>query len=380
MSKWIPKDNEVADLQTEVLAWYSRNARDLPWRHTREPYAILVSEIMLQQTRVDTVIPFYNRFLTAFPDLQALAEADEQKLLKLWEGLGYYRRARNLQKAAIEIVRKYNGNFPKDADSIRTLPGIGAYTSGAIASIAFGITIPAVDGNVLRVYARLFRIMESIDTTRTKQSIEGLAARLVSPEQPGDYNQAIMEIGALLCQKNSTKCQQCPVQKYCRAFAENLQNDLPVRTPKSKPPLKTGLAFYIENDQGEILLVKRPDDIMLGGMWELPTIVLTAKTDKNETCQRVAAFLKMSPETSCLPVVQIKHAYSHFSLSLNGFRLLRNQIRMPENGAIFELFHCDKVAWCNPDNLAEYPVHQAQRKLLEAFRSQAITPDLFDQS
>lgn len=254
-----------------LLNWYREGHRDLPWRHTRDPYRIWISEIMLQQTRVEAVKPYYARFLEAFPTVEALANAPEQQLMKLWEGLGYYSRARNLQKAAKTVVEQYNGNMPADEKALRGLCGIGDYTAGAIASIAFGIRAPAVDGNVLRVLSRVNGSYDDIALQETKKKWNE-ALRAVIPEDAGSFTQAMIELGATVCVPNGeAKCGDCPMAPYCRAAKEGLTDALPVRSAK-KPRRIEDLTVLILRDGARTALHKRPAKGLLAGLYELPNL------------------------------------------------------------------------------------------------------------
>ena len=254
-----------------LLDWYAANARDLPWRKTSDPYRIWVSEIMLQQTRVEAVKPYYERFLNAFPTVRDLAKAPEEKLLKLWEGLGYYSRARNLQKAARVIVAEYGGKMPADEEKLRGLPGIGDYTAGAIASIAFGIRAPAVDGNVLRVLARVSGSYADIALQETKNAFRA-ALRAVVPERAGTFTQAMIELGACVCVPNGEpKCALCPLAPWCAANEKNLTSELPVRSAKKPRRIEEKTVLLIR-DGDRTALHKRPEKGLLAGLYEYPNL------------------------------------------------------------------------------------------------------------
>lgn len=251
-----------------LLEWYAACRRDLPWRRDRQPYRVWVSEVMLQQTRVEAVIPYYERFLAALPTVEALAAAPEEQLLKLWEGLGYYSRVRNLQKAAQEIVRR--GDFPRTAAELKKLSGFGDYTSGAVASIAFGERTPAVDGNVLRVWARMEAVPDSIRMPSVRrQCARDVLDAMPEGADPGDYNQALMELGATVCVPRQPRCGACPVRAHCKAYAEGEQEDYPVSGPK---PAKVEEEFdvYLIVQEGKALVRRRPARGLLAGLWEFP--------------------------------------------------------------------------------------------------------------
>ncbi|GLX66180.1 A/G-specific adenine glycosylase [Paenibacillus glycanilyticus] len=261
----------------ELLTWYRRIKRDLPWRMNQDPYRVWVSEIMLQQTRVDTVIPYYERFMNKFPTVRALAEAPEEEVLKCWEGLGYYSRARNLQAGAREVVQRYGGIVPDDKAAVAGLKGVGPYTTGAIMSIAFNRPEPAVDGNVMRVLSRYFCLEDDIAKPATRVGIEKLAQSLIPKGAAGDFNQALMELGALVCTPKSPSCLPCPVMEHCSARWAGRETELPIKT-KAKPPrpekrvavIITGTGAY----EGKILVRQRPDTGLLAQMWELPHLLV----------------------------------------------------------------------------------------------------------
>ncbi len=257
----------------ELLRWYRRERRDLPWRRTKDPYHIWVSEIMLQQTRVDTVIPYFNRFVGRFPTLRDLAEAQEDDVLKHWEGLGYYSRARNLQTAVREVVAHYDARVPSDKKAVSALKGVGPYTAGAILSIAYNQPEPAVDGNVMRVLSRYFLLEDDIAKPATRVGMESLAASLIPDGEASDFNQALMELGALVCTPKSPSCGDCPVALHCMARQAGRERELPVKS-KAKPPKPVlRLAALIEGTgrrAGQVLVRQRPASGLLANMWELP--------------------------------------------------------------------------------------------------------------
>lgn len=271
--KW--SDDRVAMLQTDFLAWYHAHRRNLPWRYDQEPYRIWISEIMLQQTRVETVIDYYYRFMEALPDLKALAEVPEERLLKLWEGLGYYSRARNLQAAAKTIMTEYDGRFPETIETIRSLKGIGPYTAGAIGSIAFGLPEPAIDGNVMRVVSRLFCIDADIAKPASRKIFDAAMRRIIDQKQPGDFNQALMDLGSAICTPSAPNCAICPLADFCQANALGRQTDFPVKSKKQPPKPVYYIAEIIENEAGAVLLSQRQNSGLLAGMWHFPLRELT---------------------------------------------------------------------------------------------------------
>ena len=306
-------------LVQKLLRWYRGHARDLPWRRTRDPYRVWLSEIMLQQTRVETVQDYYHRFLEAFPGVEDLAAATEDRVLKLWEGLGYYSRARNLLKAARWVVRESGGSFPEDAGSLQALPGVGRYTAGAIASIAFGERTPVLDGNVKRVLARLFAVRESIDTAAVEKRLWGLADTLVSARAPGDSNQALMELGARICIPRRPRCEACPVEGLCEARASGLTGALPVRKDRKPLPHHAIVAAALKKN-GRYLFGRRPSEGMLGGLWEFPG----GKVGPGE--RQAGALEREIREELGLDVTVgdriafVDHAYTHFKITLHLYR------------------------------------------------------------
>ena len=254
-----------------LLLWYQQNKRDLPWRHTSDPYRIWLSEIMLQQTRVEAVKPYYARFLETCPDVASLASLPEEKLMKLWEGLGYYSRARNLQKAAREVVENYGGAMPKTYEELLRLPGIGEYTAGAIASIAYGLRVPAVDGNVLRVLARVSGTDADITLPETKKAFREALLRVV-PAEAGDFTQGLIELGATVCAPNrAPTCDACPLRDFCVALREGKTDEIPVRSPKKPRRIEEKTVFLIR-DGDRTALSKRPQKGLLAGLYELPNV------------------------------------------------------------------------------------------------------------
>lgn len=265
-------------LVPKLLNWYEKNKRALPWRENTDPYSVWISEIMLQQTRVDTVIEYYRRFMERFPTIQALARGSLDEVLKLWEGLGYYTRARNLHRAAREILGKRKGMFPEDYEEVLALPGIGKYTAGAIMSIAFNKAYPAVDGNVLRVVSRLFLLEKDVANQGVKQEIEAMLNAFFPEGRASDFTQSLMELGALVCLPSSPKCHLCPVNKDCKAFENNRQNDLPLRQKKPRQKKVNRYIALIQRDD-QILMNKRSAQGLLGGLWEFPGVEEKNKDD-----------------------------------------------------------------------------------------------------
>ncbi|WP_436663864.1 A/G-specific adenine glycosylase [Alicyclobacillus acidoterrestris] len=253
--------------------WYEQNKRALPWRETTDPYRILVSETMLQQTRVETVIPYYHRFLERFPDVQSLASAAEEDVMKIWQGLGYYSRARNLKRAAAAVLADYQGVFPNTVEDVRALPGVGPYTTGAVMSIAFNQPVAAVDGNVLRVVSRYLGIEDPIDDPAVKRVISEHTQRAVEQSTPRLFTQALMELGAMVCTPRKPQCLTCPIQDDCTAFQEARVARIPVKRPKPQRKRLTVVALWIEQD-GQLLVEQRQGEGLLANMWQLPSVEL----------------------------------------------------------------------------------------------------------
>lgn len=301
-------------LPAALLPWYEQNRRALPWREDRDAYHIWISEIMLQQTRVEAVKGYYARFLEELPNVEALAQCDDEKLHKLWEGLGYYSRVRNLKKAAQVIVEQYGGIFPSTPAEIMALPGIGAYTAGAIGSIAFNLPTPAVDGNVLRVCARLTNDDSPIDLPETKRKVNDALAEIY-PENAGDFTQALMELGATLCGPNwKPKCESCPCAHLCQACQAGTAEALPVKSPK-KPKRQEDRTVFIFSCDGCFALRKRPNRGLLAGLWEFPNV-----PGKLEVPQALAAAEQMGVRPrGILRQVERKHIFTHIQWNLRGF-------------------------------------------------------------
>jgi A/G-specific adenine glycosylase len=303
---------DIKTFQKDLISWFKSEQRKLPWRKDRDPYKVWVSEIMLQQTRVDTVIPYFNRFLEWFPTLDSLADAEEEKILKAWEGLGYYSRVRNLQAAVREVREKYNGVVPNKPQEIASLKGVGPYTAGAILSIAYGVPEPAVDGNVMRVLARILSIWEDIAKPATRKVFEQAVRSLISEEDPSSFNQALMEIGALICTPTSPSCLLCPVRDHCQGFHEGIQDELPVKTKKVKQRQVQLAALFLKDLEGRILIHKRSSDGLLANLWEFPNVEIDfpVQNDKKQLSSSFEDQLGMQLE-SIKRVGQIRHVFSH---------------------------------------------------------------------
>ncbi|MEH7251094.1 A/G-specific adenine glycosylase [Neobacillus niacini] len=262
----------IKKFQDDLISWFKAEQRELPWRKDQDPYKVWVSEIMLQQTRVDTVIPYFNRFIEWFPTIEDLAEANDDKVLKAWEGLGYYSRVRNLHSAVKEVNEKYNGQVPNTPKEISSLKGVGPYTAGAILSIAYGIPEPAVDGNVMRVLSRILSIWEDIAKPSTRKVFENAVRQLISHDEPSEFNQALMELGALICTPTSPSCLLCPLREHCQGFHEGVETDLPVKSKKNSQRTVELAAVILKDASGRILIHKRPESGLLANLWEFPNV------------------------------------------------------------------------------------------------------------
>jgi A/G-specific adenine glycosylase len=348
-----------ADFAQRLLVWFAANARDLPWRHDRTPYRVWVSEVMLQQTQVDTVVPYYHRFLKRFPSIQALASASLEEVLKVWEGMGYYARARHLHQAARQLVTANGGRLPEQFDELQRLPGVGAYTAGAIASLAFGQRAAAVDGNTRRVLCRVFAIREDVTRSATKRRLQELAMTLLPPKQPGRFNEALIELGATVCTPRAPSCDRCPLADMCQAYAEGEQEALPVRRPRRQTPHYNVAAAVTVRDDGAVLVAQRNVDDMLGGLWEFPG----GKCEDGEALPACLA-REMREELGVevevgVPVTVVEHAYTHFRITLHAF-LCRLREGRPR------CLDCAAFRWVAPGDLDQFPMSVADRKVAQA--------------
>lgn len=334
---------------SELLTWYRDNARSLPWRGHPDPYAVWVSEIMLQQTRVETVPPFFERWMKRFPTVKVLAKASEQTVLKEWEGLGYYSRARNLLGAARIVVERFEGELPREVGILRQLPGIGRYTAGAIASIAFGLDEPALDANVRRVLARVFDVGVQADSASGEQRFWELAARHLPKGKAGDYNQALMDLGARICRPKSPLCPGCPVANLCRARKAGTIEDRPRLRVRKRIPHYIEAAAVIER-KGRVLLCRRPEAGLLGGMWEFPA----ARVEGEARMQLAGAILAATglKVRRRQPLEIVQHAYSHFRVTVHPFHC---QLVSISSGRGFK--------WVKADELENYPMGRIDRQI-----------------
>ena len=349
----------MSSIDEDLLDWYDREAADLPWRRRRDPYAIWLAEIMLQQTQVTTVIPYYNRFLQRFPAIPSLAAAELDDVLRLWQGLGYYSRARNLHRAAQIVMQQHGGQLPRTAAELIQLPGIGPYTANAIASIAFDEALPVLDANVMRVFARLRDLDEDITRPATKRKLWSLAADRLPPARPGAWNQALMELGRRICRPRRPDCPRCPLRPDCLAHARGSQTQRPVRRPRPARPHYDVVAALLRNAQGELLLQRRPTEGLLGGLWAFPGGRVGAADASLpgalERLLRETLGLEVQRGAALAPVQQ---GFTHFRITLHAWEC--TVLRGPTATQTPEL------AWARPEDLHRYSFGRAERTLLDA--------------
>lgn len=362
---------KIASFRRTLLNWYDNEKRDLPWRRTKNPYHIWISEIMLQQTQVVTVIPYYERFLDWFPTIESLANAPEEKILKAWEGLGYYSRVRNMQKAAQEIMENFGGVFPDNHKDILSLKGIGPYTAGAIASIAFGLPEPAVDGNVMRVMARLFEVNYDIGDPKNRKIFQAIMEVLIDPERPGDFNQALMDLGTDIESAKNPRPDESPIRFFSAAYLHGTYDKYPIKLPKKKPKPIQIQAFVIRNSDGDFLMEKNLDGRLLGGFWSFPimeTDVIGQQLDlfeKNnaalQTISQKARFeenYQLKPNWTSKTFPAVKHTFSHQKWTIE---LIEGNVTTTDFTTTKEL------RWIPQDQLSQYPMATPQKKMLKVY-------------
>ncbi|WHH61499.1 A/G-specific adenine glycosylase [Petroclostridium sp. X23] len=338
------------EIQENLLKWFDKNKRDLPWRKTKDPYKIWISEIMLQQTRVDTVIQYYQRFVKRFPAVKELAEADEQDVLKHWQGLGYYSRVRNLHKGAKMILKQYHGIFPDTMEEIKKIPGIGPYTAGAVLSIAFNQPYPAVDGNVLRVFSRIMDIHEDIAQASTVKLIQEKVKELIPQGRASDFTEALMELGALLCIPANPLCLACPLYEQCEARARGVQNDLPVKTKKQKPK-KMHMVFCVVKKGEEILMIKNPANGLLGGLWSFPGKEAGEKQDE-EAVNQILEELKLNA-IDIKKIGTARHIFTHMDWDMHIYQCaVKNKEKIDE-----------EHLWITKEEFGDYPIPKVYQKV-----------------
>ena len=353
-----PSPPYPTELQKALGSWYDQTKRDLPWRNTSDPYAIWISEVMLQQTRVQTVIPYYLRFMKQFPDAKHLAAAYLQTVYKLWEGLGYYSRARHLHQAASIIATEFDNRLPDDPALLLNLPGIGSYIAAAILSIAFDRPHAVVDGNVKRVIARLLLIEDPVNKSSSHARFQSAADQLLDRHNPARHNQAMMELGALVCTPRNPQCNNCPVALFCEAFKKQLSNKFPYRIKRPPIPEQHWAAGVIVKN-GHILLTQRPPQGLLAGFWEFPCTPLTLDDDPSETCIR-----NIQSATGLQTVMQqhittVRHTYTHFKLRMDVY------LCQWEKGHVHAA-NTNGFQWVPFDQTDRLPLHKAVHKALPA--------------
>jgi A/G-specific adenine glycosylase len=346
--------HEIPPLRERLLGWYDAHRRDLPWRASAgeapDPYRVWLSEVMLQQTRVETVRPYFARWLERFPTLEALAAAPLDDVLKQWEGLGYYSRARNFHRAVREVAERHGGAVPDDAAEFRALPGVGRYTAGAVMSIAFAREEPLVDGNVRRVFARWTDAPEPAEA-----DLWALAEALVPGARPGDLNQAVMELGATVCVPRAPRCGECPVRDFCRAFAHGTQDERPLPKRAKPVPHEDTASAVVEHD-GRLLLVRRPPDARLGGLWAFPWAVRRpGETARSAAERAVREGLELEVRAG-EEIGRVAHAFTHV-------RATYHAIRCEWTGGVPRALMYDAWAWAAPAELDDYALPVAQRKI-----------------
>ena len=367
------EEEKIASFREKLLGWYDAHKRDLPWRRTQDPYKIWISEIMLQQTRVDTVIPYYERFLDWFPTVADLAQAPEEKLLKAWEGLGYYSRVRNMQKAAQQIMENHGGVFPSSYEEISKLKGIGPYTAGAIASIAFGLAEPAVDGNVMRVLSRLFEVDYDIGVPTNRKIFQTMMEILIDPARPGDFNQALMDLGSDIESPVNPRPEESPVKEFSAAYQHGTMDRYPIKAPKKKPVPVYLTAFIIKDSQGRYLLEKNEREGLLSGFWHFPLIEVDGLSENlgqlsllngqghAEVNPEILSFeqdydLAIEWQDRSYPIVQ--HVFSHRKWQV---QLRYGLVKEGEQPA------SESTVWLTPEEFSDYPFAKPQQKIWTTF-------------
>ena len=375
------EEEKILSFRQKLLAWYDENKRDLPWRRSKNPYHIWVSEIMLQQTRVDTVIPYYERFLDWFPTVEALANAPEQRLLKAWEGLGYYSRVRNMQTAAQQIMNEFNGEFPSTYEGISSLKGIGPYTAGAISSIAFNLPQPAVDGNVMRVLARLFEVNHDIGNPSNRKIFQAMMEILIDPDRPGDFNQALMDLGSDIESPVNPRPQDSPVKEFSAAYKNGTMDRYPIKAPKKKPiPIYLN-ALVVSNEKGQFLLEKNESEKLLAGFWHFPLIEVNEFSEQTHDLdlfsQVAEPILEMGPSPQAsfeqdydldvnwldVSFEEVKHVFSHRKWHI---QLIAGQVSENKD------YTDREVLWLTPEEFSLYPLAKPQQKIWQTYLKRGL--------
>lgn len=357
-------------IRRALLAWFRRHARPLPWRETKDAYRVWISEVMLQQTQLDTVIPFYERFIAAFPTVEHLAETPLECVLELWSGLGYYRRARNLHQAARKIVQRFDGRFPAGLDEARSLPGIGAYTSGAVLSIAYNMPHAVVDGNVTRVVARLFALGGSLGQPAFRRAVECHVEQLLSQRSPGDFNQALMQLGQTVCLPRSPRCPRCPLRPWCAAHARGNPESYPAPRPRRRTERRYLASVVILRDgassprQAEVLMVRGLDEGLLGELWNFPAAFGRTRRQALDRLKERLATLLSGPIRWCAdaaPSARLRHGITYRAITVDVYRATLPNLMPGDSRRWFHLSALDRAA-----------VSQLARKISSAVRSQGL--------
>jgi A/G-specific adenine glycosylase len=350
----------MAPWTVSLIKWFDHNKRPMPWRDNPEPYYVWVSEMMLQQTQVATALPYFNRFIDLFPTVYKLAESSQEQVLKAWEGLGYYSRARNLHKAAQLVCEKHSGKLPSNYKELQSIPGIGPYCAAAIASIAFGEAIPSVDGNFLRVLCRFWGIEDDISKASTRNQIFDRCLPFIQKSNPSSFNQGIMELGATLCSPKNPACPTCPLSSECNALKTNKTELLPVKTKKQKVPT-IPIAVGIIKKENKVLIAKRKQNGMLAGLWEFPG----GKQENAESLQQTVIREVLEEAGVVVTVdkklIMVKHTFSHFKIELTAF------LTTLKSGQAKAL-SSDEVKWVTLSDLDSYPFPTANKKIINALR------------
>ena len=370
------EEDKILSFRQKLLAWYDENKRDLPWRRSKNPYHIWVSEIMLQQTRVDTVIPYYERFLDWFPTVEILANAPEERLLKAWEGLGYYSRVRNMQTAAQQIMEDFDGEFPSTYEGISSLKGIGPYTAGAISSIAFNLPQPAVDGNVMRVLARLFEVNHDIGNPSNRKIFQAMMEVLIDPDRPGDFNQSLMDLGSDIEAPVNPRQEESPVKEFSAAYQHGTMDRYPIKAPKKKPIPIYLKALVVQNSQGQFLLEKNESEKLLAGFWHFPLIEVDDFSDQTQDLdlfsQVAEPILQLGPspqesfeqdydlevDWQDLRFEEVRHIFSHrkWHIQIISGRVAETQEYVDR-----------EVLWLSPEEFSNYPLAKPQQKIWQSY-------------
>ena len=370
------EEDKILSFRQKLLTWYDANKRDLPWRRSKNPYHIWVSEIMLQQTRVDTVIPYYERFLDWFPTVESLANAPEERLLKAWEGLGYYSRVRNMQTAARQIMSDFQGEFPSTYEGISSLKGIGPYTAGAISSIAFNLPQPAVDGNVMRVLARLFEVNHDIGNPSNRKIFQAMMEVLIDPDRPGDFNQALMDLGSDIEAPVNPRPEESPVKEFSAAYQHGTMDRYPIKAPKKKPIPIYLKALVVQNSQGQFLLEKNESEKLLAGFWHFPLIEVDDFSDQTQDLdlfsQVAEPILELGPspqesfeqdydlevDWQDLRFEEVKHIFSHRKWHI---QIIAGRVAETQE------YTDREVLWLSPEEFINYPLAKPQQKIWQAY-------------